>query len=60
MHERVHVRQYELWGPVFIPAYLAAAMWGLVTRTGAYDGNYFEQEAMQDERAVRRTIVPSG
>jgi hypothetical protein len=22
-HERVHVRQYERWGPFFIPAYLA-------------------------------------
>ena len=60
VHERVHVRQYELWGPVFIPAYLAAAMWGLVTRTGAYHGNYFEREAMRGERAVRRTIVPFG
>jgi hypothetical protein len=23
-HERVHVRQYEIWGPAFIPAYLIA------------------------------------
>ena len=25
-HERVHVRQYEHWGPLFIPAYLGAAV----------------------------------
>src|SRR4051812_36856608 len=25
-HERIHVRQYELWGPFFIPAYLAASL----------------------------------
>jgi len=51
-HERAHVRQYERWGPVFIPAYLAAALWGLMTGTGAYHGNYFEREAVRGERAV--------
>jgi hypothetical protein len=59
IHERVHVRQYELWGPAFIPAYLVAAMWGFVTRAGVYHGNFFEREAMRSERATRRTIVPS-
>ena len=44
-HERAHVRQYEAWGPFFIPAYLAAALWGFLTRTGAYHGNYFERDA---------------
>lgn len=52
-HERVHVRQYELWGPAFIPAYLVAAVWGLVTRKGAYYGNFFEREAMQQEARLR-------
>ena len=57
VHERVHVRQYEQWGPAFIPAYLMAAMWGLVTRRGAYYGNFFEREAMQADAQVlsRRT-----
>jgi hypothetical protein len=54
VHERVHVRQYERWGPVFIPAYLAAAMWGLVRGTGAYHGNYFERQAVRGEYAARR------
>jgi hypothetical protein len=26
-HERVHVRQYELWGPFFGPAYLLESLW---------------------------------
>ena len=26
-HERVHVAQYERWGPLFLPAYLAASGW---------------------------------
>ena len=44
-HERVHVRQCEIWGPAFIPAYLVAGLWALMTGTGAYMGNYFECEA---------------
>ena len=50
VHERVHVRQYERWGPAFIPAYLLAALWGLITRTGMYHGNRFEREAMRAEQ----------
>ena len=55
-HERVHVRQYELWGPAFIPAYLVAAVWGLVTGRGAYHGNVFEREAMCRERVKQRSV----
>jgi len=46
-HERVHVRQCEIWGPAFMPAYLIAALWGLVAGEGAYRGNYFEREAVR-------------
>jgi hypothetical protein len=46
-HERVHVRQYEVWGPFFIPAYLLAALWAFVTGAGAYEGNHFEREAVR-------------
>jgi hypothetical protein len=56
-HERVHVRQYERWGPVFIPAYLVAATCGLLTRTGAYQGNVFEREALQVELTARCTTT---
>ena len=44
-HERVHVRQYEIWGPAFIPAYLIAGLWALMNGTGGYTGNYFERQA---------------
>jgi hypothetical protein len=44
-HERVHVRQYERWGPLFIPAYLLAGGWAWVRGRGAYRGNYFERQA---------------
>ena len=49
-HERVHVRQYELLGPAFIPAYLLAAVWGVITGSGAYYGNVFERAAMRIDR----------
>lgn len=26
-HEQVHVRQYERWGPLFVPLYLASSGW---------------------------------
>ena len=45
-HERVHVRQCEIWGPAFMPAYLIAGLWGLMIGTGAYRGNYFERQAV--------------
>ncbi len=50
-HERVHVRQYERWGPAFIPAYVLAALWALVTSTGIYQGNFFERQAIQRKQA---------
>jgi len=46
-HELVHVRQYERWGPLFIPAYLlcSAVIWA---RGGdAYRDNPFEREAYE-------------
>jgi hypothetical protein len=49
-HERVHVRQYERWGPAFIPAYLLASLWGFVTGAGAYHGNAFERAAFKGEQ----------
>jgi hypothetical protein len=48
-HERVHVRQCERWGPLFIPAYLIAGLWAFVTGRGAYVGNYFERQAVRGD-----------
>jgi hypothetical protein len=44
-HERVHVRQYERWGPFFIPAYLAASGLALLQGRDPYHDNHFEREA---------------
>jgi hypothetical protein len=52
-HERVHVRQYEAWGPAFIPVYLVAGLMGMAKGEGVYKGNHFEREAVEQE-AIRR------
>ena len=46
-HERVHVRQYCIWGPLFGPAYLlcSAVLW--LRGRDAYRDNPFEREAFQ-------------
>jgi hypothetical protein len=44
-HERVHVRQAQRWGPLFIPAYLTASLLQLVRGRRPYEDNPFEREA---------------
>ena len=44
-HEHVHVRQYERWGPAFLPAYLAASAWIWLRGGNSYFDNPFEREA---------------
>lgn len=56
-HERVHVRQCERWGPLFIPAYLLASLVILIRRGDAYLDNPFEREAYEDDR--RRLNLPA-
>jgi hypothetical protein len=51
-HEQAHVRQYERWGPFFLPAYLASSVWQLVTGRHVYHDNYFERQAVAS--CVRR------
>jgi hypothetical protein len=38
-HEQVHVRQYERWGPFFLPAYLASSAWQLACGRRCYRDN---------------------
>ncbi len=52
-HEHVHVRQYERWGPMFLPAYLAASVWEWVHGRNPYFDNCFEREAY--DRSRQRT-----
>ena len=44
-HEQVHVRQYERWGPFFLPAYLGCSAWLWVQKRDPYLENPFEVEA---------------
>ena len=44
-HEYVHVRQYERWGLLFVPAYFAGGWWQWMRGRDAYWDNPFEVEA---------------
>ena len=46
-HELVHVRQYERWGPFFLPAYLLCSFWLWLRRRDPYRENPFEREAYE-------------
>ena len=48
-HERVHVAQYERWGPLFLPAYFASSLWQWLRGRRAYWDNRFEVEARRAE-----------
>ena len=46
-HQMIHVRQYECWGPLFVPAYLTC--WFVLLSRGRhpYYDNPFEREAYE-------------
>ena len=44
-HERVHVRQAERWGPLFVPAYVIASLVAWLRGGSPYRDNVFEREA---------------
>ncbi len=44
-HEQVHVRQYERWGPFFLPAYLGISAWLWWIGKDCYRDNPFEIQA---------------
>ena len=46
-HERVHVAQYERWGPLFVPAYLACSAVQWARGRDPYLDNPFEQSAFK-------------
>jgi hypothetical protein len=48
-HELVHVAQYERWGPLFVPAYLACSAWCWLRGLHPYLDNPFEEEAYEKE-----------
>jgi hypothetical protein len=52
VHERVHVRQYERWGPLFPLLYLASSAAALGRGRAGYADNAFEREAFARERGA--------
>jgi hypothetical protein len=52
-HERVHVRQCERWGPLFIPAYLTMSAFAWLRGLRAYEDNPFEREAFGETSAFQ-------
>jgi hypothetical protein len=44
-HEQVHVRQYERWGALFFPLYIASSVTQLLLHRDPYNDNRFEREA---------------
>jgi hypothetical protein len=46
-HERLHVEQYERWGPAFFVAYPVSSLWQLVQGRDPYWYNHFEVQARQ-------------
>lgn len=46
-HEHVHVRQYERWGPLLVPAYFLASFILYVRGCDPYLDNPFEREASE-------------
>lgn len=54
-HERVHVRQYERWGPLFVPAYLGIALYLYAKGRDGYRENPFEVEAYDVDDPGRRS-----
>lgn len=52
-HERVHVAQYERWGPLFLPAYALSSALCACTGRHPYRDNRFEREAYEADAARR-------
>ncbi len=52
-HERVHVAQCERWGPLFLPAYLAASLVAMLRNGNFYRDNWFERMARRATETLR-------
>ena len=55
-HERVHVRQFERWGPLLIPTYMLAGLYVYLRGGDPYLDNPFEREAFDAAIDDHRTI----
>jgi hypothetical protein len=59
-HERVHVRQCERWGPLFLPAYGIASLIVKLRGGDAYRDNPFEREAYATTNSTNNTSTIAG
>jgi len=57
VHERAHVRQYETWGPFFLPAYLVASLAVRLRGGNAYTDNRFERGAREAEARAKARLA---
>ena len=55
-HEQVHVRQYERWGPFFLPFYLGWSAWLWWGGKDYYRLNPFEVEAYSIDDPANRKL----
>ena len=53
-HERVHVLQYERWGPFFVPAYFFLSGYVWLKGGDAYRDNPFEKQAYEIDTPIHR------
>ncbi len=51
VHERAHVRQFERWGLLLLPAYLVAGVLARIKGGDSYFDNHFEVQARAAECA---------
>jgi hypothetical protein len=51
-HERVHVRQYERWGPLLLPVHFLVSGWLAWRGYDPHLDHPFEQEAYEHDRRV--------
>jgi hypothetical protein len=58
LHEEVHVRQYERWGPFFVPAYLLSSLVQVICGGNPYRDNCFERQAYESD-ATREQLSHS-
>jgi hypothetical protein len=59
-HEAVHVRQYERWGPFFIPAYILACFLAAARGGHYYRDNVFELAAYREAPVTRPRSIAEG
>jgi hypothetical protein len=57
-HEHVHVRQYERWGIVFFPLYIASSLVQLLLGRDPYLDNCFECAARAQAARERAVTTP--